>query len=287
MSQYSHFNNRGINSLASRYTAPAEAIPTSPERRHLSLQPAPTLTAPVNFSARSIPQEIRENTFYISVSAFYDEPSMYPCILECYNAAANLLGPGVVIKHNSRHTLLKQWMSHIFSASPEYPRVLLVDSFLGQLVGDLFNDQEFSQIINSRKLKLVHLNHVYSLNNSLNIPFEVVDKAFKEYVSIHSSSTMGNTDYSAHTECCYKRAAAHGFSTATMQRGWAKTNLEKVWRAADVVKMNNRESSMSIEAEKQRIRHAWQAIANRRAQIDEWERNTMTEFEQQGNHPSL
>lgn len=240
-----------------------------------------TLIAPVPTNRSSaatsspVPQKVKENTFYISVSAFYEEPSLFPCILECYSAAAQLLSPGVVIKHNNRHSLLKQWLSRTFDPNPECPRVLLVDNFLGQLVGDLFNDQEFSTILRTRNLNLVRLNSVVSLNNSLNIPFEVVDKAFKEFVTIHGSHVMGEIDLTAHTECCYKRAMSVGFTPATMQRGWAFINLERVWRQAG---MGNPEASTtqnSLEAEKARIKHAWAEIDNRRVWVEQREQELM------------
>lgn len=240
-----------------------------------------TLIAPVPINRSSasssspVPQKIKENTFYISVSAFYEEPSLFPCILECYSAAAKLLSPGVVIKHNNRHSLLKQWLSRTFDPDPECPRVLLVDGFVGQLVGDLFNDHEFSTILRTRNLHLVRLNSVASLNNSLNIPFEVVDKAFKEFVTIHGSHVMGDIYLTAHTECCYKRAMSVGFTPATMQRGWAFVNLERVWRQGGTGNLQPSTILPSIEEEKAGIKHARAEINNRRVWVEQREQELM------------
>ncbi|VBB89572.1 Hypothetical protein conserved in the Yarrowia clade [Yarrowia lipolytica] len=246
-----------------------------------STLPAPTLTAPVprNVSGASpIPEEVKENTYYISVSAFHNEHSVYPCILECYSASARLLSPGVVIKHNNRLALLKQWLCHIFDTNPKYPRVLLVDNFLSRLVGDLYNDRRVADVLKSRKLKLVFLNPVLSLNNSLNIPFEVTDKAFKEFVTVHSSHSIHAVDLSAHTECCYKRAASQGFTTFNMQRGWTFTNLEKVWKKAGVAEMDLVSEKMDIEMERIRIKHAWEAIERTHTMIEEHEKEIIAKY---------
>lgn len=282
-----HPYQRNITTRRTRIPAPQVAYPSpdsSPEPGNLTLAPmrqqTTTVLPSVSTLNSSVPHEVRENTFFISVSAFYDEPSLYPCILECYSAAAVLHSPGVVVKYNNRHSLLKQWLGHIFTADPDCPRVILVDTFLGQLVGEMYNDQEFASVLTSRKLKLVHLNPVVSLNNSLNIPFEIADKAFKENIAIHSSHDLRHVDYMAHTECCYKKAALKGFTPATMQRGWAFTDLEKVWKKADLVGLGATESRQGIEEEKARIQHAWTAIAKARTLVDEREQNLMSKYQQ-------
>lgn len=158
-----------------------------------------------------------------------------------------------------------------------------MDNFLGQMVGELFHDQEFSHILSTRSLNLVRLNTVASLNNSLNIPFEVVDKAFKEFVTIHrgNRSVLGS-DFAAHTECCYKRAMSIGFTPATMQRGWAFINLERAWQQADVFKRaSDKAEWQNIEQEKERIRDAWADLERRRVWVEQQEVREMRLQQQQ------